>query len=77
MYDALSENNLRPPLKDLELNEIISSKDTAGDVDNISKYLKDILHCMKEKKEAKRDIYFEDNIYKRLKDLRITVSFAS
>ena len=73
MYGSTPEEYSRPPLRDLELNEILSSKDKGGEDDNISKYLTDILHCMKVKKEDK-DNYFGDNVSRRLKELQITVS---
>ena len=70
--NGLVDDEHRLPLKELKLDEIISSKDRSSKVECVSKYLKNITHSVKAKNEGeKKD--FGDDVYSRLKQLKITV----
>ena len=70
--NGVGDEEQRLPLKDLELKEIISSKDKSGEVECVSNYLKNITHSIKAKNEGGNK-NFGDDVYSRLKQLKITV----
>ena len=70
--NGLGDDEQRLPLKELELDEIISSKDRSSEVECVSKYLENITHSIKAKNEGgMKD--FGDDVDSRLKQLKITV----
>ena len=75
-YDPSEVDNSRQPMRDLELEEFISQKDKSGDSETVSDYLTKINENLKMKDENSNANSFED-VPKRLKQLKITVSFNS
>ena len=75
-YDPSEVDNSRQPMRDLELEEFISQKDKSGDSETVSDYLTKINENLKMKDENSNANSFED-VPKRLKQLKITVSFHS
>jgi hypothetical protein len=70
MYDTTE--NSRHELRDLELSEFISAKDK--DAEDVSNYLTRIASSLNTKEEESKQSYFHNNVSKRLKELKITVS---
>ena len=76
------EENVKHPLRDLELHEILSRKDKEEDINTISSYLAGVVDNLEKKKTTKSDknvqykYEFDENVSALTKRLKIKVSLC-
>ena len=76
------EENVKHPLRDLELHEILSRKDKEEDINTISSYLAGVVDNLEKKKATKSDknvqykYEFDENVSALTKRLEIKVSLC-
>ena len=76
------EENVKHPLRDLELHEILSRKDKEEDINTISSYLAGVVDNLEKKKATKSDknvqykYEFDENVSALTKRLKIKVSLC-
>ena len=76
------EENVKHPLRDLELHEILSRKDKEEDINTISSYLAGVVDNLEKKKTTKSDknvqykYEFDENASALTKRLKIKVSLC-